>query len=256
MNRLQGRRGLVFGVANKRSIAWAIAQAAAAEGAQVGVSYFGERMKRRAMPLAESIDAPLCIDCDVSDDDQLDALFAHVEATFGQLDFVVHSLAFALRDDLLGRFKDTSRVGHALAMDVSSYSLVSISRRAAALMPDGGSILAMSYYGAEKVVPNYNVMGVAKAALEASVRYLAADLGPDRIRINAISAGPIKTLAAAGIPGFRDMLKHHAQTAPLRRNVTTADVAQSALFLLSDTGAAITGEVLHVDAGYNILANI
>lgn len=251
---LAGKNGLVFGIANHRSLAWAIARAAAQHGARVGLNYHAPRLLRRVQPLAETINAPLLAECDVQDDAALDAFFEQAAAVFdGRLDFVVHSLAFAERDDLLGRFKDTSRAGFALAHDVSAYSLAAVARRAAPLMSAGGSIVTMTYYGAEKVVPNYNVMGVAKAALEASVRYLAADLGPDGIRVNAVSAGPIKTLAAAGIPGFRDMLKQVADKVPLRRNVTAEEVADPAVFLLSDLSRGVTGEVLHVDAGYHAI---
>ncbi len=254
MSLLSGKRGLVFGVANERSIAWAVTQAVVAEGAQVALNYVNERMARRVEPLAASVDAALCAPCDVTDDDQLDAYFAQVAEVFeGRLDFVVHSIAFADRDDLLGDFSATRRAGYALAMDVSAYSLLALTRRALPLMPEGGSVLTMTYYGAEKVVENYNVMGAAKAALEANVRYLAAELGPKAVRVNAISAGPVKTLAAAGIPGFREMLKHVAGRAPLRRNVEPAEVADAAVFLASDRATAITGEVLHVDCGYHVL---
>lgn len=251
---LAGKRGLIFGIANQRSLAWAIAQAATQHGAQVGLNYHDPRLLRRVQPLAESINAAMLRLCNVQDDAALDAFFAEAAEVFdGRIDFVVHSLAFAERDDLLGRFSETSRAGFALSQEVSVFSLPSIARRALPMMSEGGSLLTMTYYGAEKVVPNYNVMGVAKAALEASVRYLAADLGPEQVRVNAISAGPIKTLAAAGIPGFRDMLKQTAAKVPLRRNVTAADVADSAVFLLSDLSRAVTGEVLHVDAGYHVL---
>ncbi|MGK0358831.1 MAG: enoyl-[acyl-carrier protein] reductase I [Bradymonadia bacterium] len=251
---LAGRRGLIFGIANHRSLAWAIAQAAVKHGAQVGLNYHDPRLLRRVEPLAQQINAPLLQLCDVQDESALDAFFAKAAEVFeGRIDFVVHSLAFADRDELLGRFKDTSRAGFTLAHEVSTYSLTAIAQRAAPLMTEGGSIVTMTYYGAEKVVPNYNIMGVAKAALEASVRYLAADLGPDGVRVNAVSAGPIKTLAAAGIPGFRDMLKQTAAKVPLRRNVVAEEVADSVVFLLSDLSRAVTGEVLHVDGGYHIL---
>lgn len=251
---LAGKRGLIFGIANQRSLAWAIAQAATRHGAQVGLNYHDPRLLRRVQPLAESINAAMLRLCNVQDDAALDAFFAEAAEVFDvRIDFVVHSLAFAERDDLLGRFSETSRAGFALSQEVSVFSLPSIARRALPMLSEGGSLLTMTYYGAEKVVPNYNVMGVAKAALEASVRYLAADLGPEQVRVNAISAGPIKTLAAAGIPGFRDMLKQTAAKVPLRRNVTAADVADSAVFLLSDLSRAVTGEVLHVDAGYHVL---
>ena len=255
MKLLEGKRGVVFGVANHHSIAWAVARAAAAEGAHLAISHVNERMARRVEPLARDLGVALCGPCDLSEDAQIDAWFAQVAEVFeGRLDFVVHSVAFAAREDLAGAFVDTSREGFALAMDVSAYSLLGVMRRAAPLMADGGSVLTMTYVGAERVVGNYNVMGPCKAALEAAVRYLAHGLGPAGVRVNAISAGPIKTLSAAGIPGFRDMLKHAAAHAPLGRNVTPDEVADAAIFLLSDRARAITGEVLHVDAGYNIMA--
>ncbi len=253
MKLLDGKRGLILGVANERSIAWAITKAAVAQGARVGLNYVDDRMARRVVPLADEIEAAFCVPCDVRDDAQLDALFETVDATLGGLDFVVHSLAFADRDDLLGEFVETSRSGWSLAQDISAYSLVAIAKRARSRMNDGGSIVTMSYYGAEKVVPNYNVMGPAKAALEASVRYLAAELGPQGIRVNGISAGPVKTLAAAGIPGFRKMLKATADATPLKRNITPEEVGQASVFLLSTMGSGVTGEIMHVDAGYHIL---
>ena len=255
MKLMDGRRGLVFGVANERSIAWGIARALHAQGARVGLGYV-ERMERRVRPLAEQIDAPLCARCDVTDDAQIDALFQQAAGAFdGRIDFLVHSLAFARREELTGDFVDTSRDGFAEALDVSAYSLVALTRRAAPLMTEGGSVVALTYYGAEKVVANYNVMGPAKAALEATVRYLAAGLGAQQVRVNAISAGPVKTLAAAGIPGFRDMLKESAARTPLERNVTLEEIADAAVFLLSDMGRAVTGEVLHVDAGYHVMGH-
>jgi enoyl-[acyl-carrier protein] reductase I len=252
---LAGKRGLVFGVASERSIAWAITRAAHAAGASVALSYGTDKLARRVEPLADAVEAPWRGVCDVRDDDALDATFDAATGALGGLDFLVHSVAFAERDDLMGRFSDTGRAGFGLAMDVSVYSLVAMARRARPHLEaaGGGSLLTLTYYGAEKAVPGYNVMGVAKAALEASVRYLAADLGPDAIRCNAISAGPIKTLAAAGIPGFRDMLRAAAERAPLRRNVTADEVAALALPLLGDAGAGVTGEVLHVDAGYHAM---
>ncbi len=256
MKLMEGRRGLVFGVANQRSIAWGITQALHEHGASVGLNYVNERMERMVRPLAEQIGAPLCAPCDVTDDAQIDAFFEQAAEVFeGRLDFVVHSLAFARRDELTGDFVDTSRDGFALALDVSAYSLVGLMRRAVPLMAGGGSVVALTYYGAEKVVSNYNVMGPAKAALEASVRYLAAGLGEQQVRVNAISAGPVKTLAAAGIPGFRTMLKESATRTPLKRNVTQAEIADAALFLLSEMGRAVTGEVLHVDAGYHVMGH-
>ena len=255
MKLMEGKRGLVFGVANERSIGWGIAKTLHAHGATVGVNYVNERMERRVRPLAESIDAPLCLPCDVTDDAQLDAFFEAAEQHLGRVDFLVHSLAFANRDDLVGRFTDTSRDGFALALDVSAYSLVALAQRAAPLMTAGGSVVALTYLGAERVIANYNVMGPAKAALEAAVRYLAYGLGEQQVRVNALSAGPIKTLAAAGIPGFRDMLRETASRTPLRRNVTQDEIADAALFLLSDLGRAVTGETLHVDAGYHIMGH-
>ncbi|MCB9549135.1 MAG: enoyl-ACP reductase [Myxococcales bacterium] len=252
MKLLEGKRGLVFGIANDHSLGWHIARAAALQGARVGLNYHDDRLLRRVRPLADQIQAAFLAPCDVADEAALDAFFARAADVFdGQLDFVVHSVAFADRADLLGRFVDTTRAGHALALDVSAYSFTAIARRAAPLMLGGGSLLTLTYYGAEKAMPGYNVMGVAKAALEASVRYLAADLGPASIRVNGISAGPIRTLAAAGIPGFRDMLKATADKAPLRRNVTGGEVGDAAAFLLSDLSSAVTGEILHVDAGYH-----
>ncbi len=254
MKLLEGKRGLVFGVANDKSIAWAISKAAHAHGARLGFGYL-PRMERRVLPLAESVGAELCRTCDLTDDAQIEALFAEAAETMGGLDFLVHSVAFADRQDLLGRFSDTSRPGWAMAMDVSAYTLVALSRAAAPLMSEGGSIITMTYYGAEKVIANYNVMGPAKAALEASVRYLASDLGGQGIRVNALSAGPIKTLAAAGIPGFRAMLKEVGARTALKRNVDLSEVADSALFLLSGLARGVTGEVLHVDAGYHAMGH-
>lgn len=254
MGLLTGRTGLVFGIANHRSIAWGISEAAAAQGARLSFAFLNERMAKKGRPLVEPLEPVLTGLCDVSDDGALDGLFEALESALeGPLDFVVHSVAFADREDLKDGYSHTSRAGFATALDISAYSLAAIAKRAAPLMTEGGSVLSMSYYGAEKVVPNYNVMGIAKAALEASTRYLAAELGPQGIRVNSISAGPIKTLSAAGIAGFRDMLRHNAAKAPLRRNTTLDDVAKAAVFLLSDMGSGVTGEVLHVDCGYNIL---
>lgn len=247
------KRVAVFGVANERSIAWGIAEAMHKQGARLAFSYAGEVLEKRVRPLAESVGADLVLSCDVTDDAQISAAFQQISSKWGGLDVMVHAIAFANREDLEGRFVDTSRKGFGLALDISAYSLVALARAAAPLMTNGGAIVTLTYYGAEKVVPSYNVMGVAKAALEASVRYLAADLGPDNIRVNAISAGPIKTLAASGIKGFKGMLHVVEERAPLRRNVTQEDVGASALFLCSDLGAAVTGETLYVDAGYNIL---
>lgn len=247
------KRVLVFGVANERSIAWAIAQAMHQQGARLAFTYAGEVLEKRVRPLAEGISSDMILPCDVTIDEQIDAVFNEVQQRWAGLDVLIHAVAFANREDLEGRYVDTSREGFKMALDISAYSLVALARRAEPLMRSGGSIVTLSYYGSEKVVSGYNVMGVAKAALEASVRYLAADLGPAGIRVNAISAGPIKTLAAAGIKGFKNILHIVEERAPLRRNVTQEDVANTAAFLCSDMGAGITGETLHVDSGYNIL---
>ena len=252
MGLFEGKKGVIFGLANKDSIAWGIAKALYDEGATLGFSYAGEILKKRVEPLAASIDSPFVEECDVTDDAALDAVFAKLGDAFGTLDFVVHSVAFAPREALSGRFSETEREHFRVALDISCYSLMALARRARPLMPDGGSMLAMTYYGAEKVTPNYNVMGVAKAALECSVRYLAWDLGRDRIRVNAISAGPIKTLAASGVGGFRSSLKYVGQVAPLG-NVTQEDVGNAARFLLSDWAGTVTGEVVYVDGGYHIM---
>ena len=252
MGLFSGKRGLVFGLANKNSIAWGIAQALHNEGAQLGFSYAGEILKKRVEPLAASINSTFVEECDVTKDDAIDAVFAKAASHYGTIDFLVHSVAFAPSEELGGRFSQTSREGFRIALDISCYSLIALARRARDLMPNGGSIVTMTYYGAEKVTPNYNVMGVAKAALEASVRYLAWDLGKDRIRVNAISAGPIKTLAASGVSGFRKSLHYVGQVAPMG-NVDQEDVGKAAAFLLSDHATVITGEVLYVDGGYNIM---
>jgi len=248
------RKVLVFGVANERSIAWAIAQALHAHGAKVGFTFVGEALERRVRPLAESLGSDLVLPCDVSSDEQIAQVFRQVQEQWGGLDVVVHSVAFANREDLEGRFVDTSRQGFALALDISAYSLVAIAKHAEPMLSASrGNIVTLSYYGAEKVMPNYNVMGVAKAALEASVRYLASDLGPSGVRVNAISAGPVKTLAAAGIKGFKGMLGFAQEKAPLRRNISAEEVAGAAVFLCSELGSGVTGETLYVDAGYNIM---
>jgi enoyl-[acyl-carrier protein] reductase I len=251
---LDGKRAIVFGVANDHSIAWAIAQAFVREGATLALTYAGEAIERRVRPLADSLGVHVVLPCDVTRDDDIRATFDAIGSRWGAVDVIVHAVAFAQREELKGRFIDTSRDGFRLALDVSAYSLVGIARAAEPLVvPRRGSLLTLSYFGAEKVVAGYNVMGVAKAALEASVRYLAWDLGPHGVRVNAISAGPIRTLSSAGIAGFKTMLHHHEERAPLRRNVTAEEVARAALFLSSDLGGAVTGEVLHVDAGYNIV---
>jgi enoyl-[acyl-carrier protein] reductase I len=252
-NSLQGRTAVVFGVANKRSIAWAIAQQMQAAGAQLAITYQNERLKQEADELIAALPNAQAFQCDVSQDEEIARLFEQLKERYGKLDALVHSVAFAPADALKGDFVDTPRDGFRVALDVSVYSLVAVARAARPLMTDGGSILTMTYYGAEKVVPKYNVMGVAKAALEASVRYLANDLGKDKIRVNAISAGPIKTLAARGISGFGEMLKQQAERAPLKRNVDVNEVASTAIFLASDSGSGITGETIHVDGGYNIM---
>jgi enoyl-[acyl-carrier protein] reductase I len=253
MGLLEGRRALVFGVANDHSIAWGIAKALHEQGAIVGFSSVESLIERRVRRLADSIGATFVEPCDVQSDEQIRAVMSKWQAAYGELDILVHALAFAKREDLDGGFVDTSRDGFALALDVSAYSLVALTREARPMLRPGSSILTLSYYGAEKVVANYNVMGVAKAALEAEVRYLAADLGPGGIRVNAISAGPIRTLAAAGIAGFKKLHGSFAEVAPLRRNVTIEDVGRSAVYLASDLSNGVTGEVLYVDAGFNVL---
>lgn len=252
MGLFDGKQGLIFGVANKNSIAWGIAQALHNEGAKLGFSYAGEILRKRVEPLAESLDSDFIEECDLTDDGAIDSLFTRAEDRFDRLDFLVHSVAFAPREDLTCRFVDTTRKGFGVAMDVSCYSLIALARRARPLMTDGGSLVTMTYYGAEKVTPGYNVMGVAKAALEATVRYLAWDLGQDRIRVNAISAGPIKTLAASGVSGIRKSITYVGEVAP-RGNVTQENIGDAARFLLSDWSSGVTGEVLYVDGGYNIM---
>ncbi|MCL4834254.1 MAG: enoyl-ACP reductase [Caldilineaceae bacterium] len=252
MGLFDGKRGMIFGVANKNSIAWGIAQALAAEGAELGFSYAGEVLQKRVEPLAESIGSTFVEECDVTNEEAIDALFAKVAERFGTIDFLVHSIAYAPREELGGRFVNTSREGFRVALDVSCYSLVALAKRAYPLMPNGGAMLAMTYYGAEKVTPNYNVMGVAKAALEATIRYLAWDLGQNQIRVNAISAGPIKTLAASGVSGFRKSLNYVGSVAPMG-NVDQEDIGDAARYLLSDWSRKVTGEVLYVDGGFNIM---
>jgi enoyl-[acyl-carrier protein] reductase I len=250
---LEGRKALIFGVANDHSIAWGIAQAFHAQGATVGFASLESLIERRVRPLAASIGSDFVEACDVQDDTQIEQVFERWRARHGSLDILVHALAFARREDLDGAFVDTSRDGFALALDVSAYSLVVITRAALPLMSAGGSILTLSYYGAEKAVAHYNVMGVAKAALEACVRYMAVDLGPQGIRVNAISAGPIRTLSAAGIAGFKGLHGAFRDVAPLRRNVTSEDVGAAAVYLSSDMAAGVTGEVHYVDAGFNVI---
>ncbi len=250
---MAGKRGLIMGVANNRSIAWGIAKACADQGAELAFTYVGDALKKRVEPLAAEIGALVVGHCDVSDAATIDAVFAEVERKWGKLDFLVHAIGFSDKDELTGRYVDTSRDNFLLTMDISVYSLTAVVRRAEKLMTDGGSIVTMTYYGAEKVMPNYNVMGVAKAALEASVKYLAVDLGPRNIRVNAISAGPIKTLAASGIGDFRYILKWNEYNAPLRRTVSIEEVGDSALYFLSHLSRGVTGEVHHVDSGYHVV---
>ena len=250
---MAGRRGLIMGVANDRSIAWGIARAVADQGAELAFTFQGEALERRVRPLAESVGARLVLPCDVTEDESLDETFAAVERAWGRLDFVVHAIAYADKDELKGKYLQTSKDNFVRSMLVSCYSFTDVCRRAAAMMNDGGSLLTLTYYGAERVMPHYNVMGVAKAALEASVKYLAVDLGDRGIRVNAISAGPIKTLAASGIGDFRYILKWNADNAPLRRNVTTDQVGGAGLYLLSGLSTGVTGEVHHVDSGYHVV---
>jgi len=250
---MQGKRGLIMGLANERSLAWGITKALADQGAELAFSYQGEALEKRVRPLAESVGSDFLIDCDVSDMAGLDAAFETLAARWPTIDFVVHAIGFSDKNELRGKYVDTSLENFLLTMNISAYSFVAVTRRARAMMPNGGSVLTLSYYGAEKVVPHYNVMGVAKAALETSVKYLAMDLGPENIRVNAISAGPIKTLAASGIGDFRYILKWNELNSPLRRNVTIEDVGGAALYMLSDLASGVTGEIHHVDAGYNVI---
>ena len=250
---MQGKRGLVMGVANNRSLAWGIASATRAAGAELALTYQGDALRKRVEPLAAELGAGVAGHCDVTEAATIDEVFRGLEAKWGGLDFLVHAIAFSDKDELTGRYVDTTEANFARTMLISCYSLTALAQRAMKLMTNGGSILTLTYYGAEKVMPHYNVMGVAKAALEASVRYLAVDLGPQAIRVNAISAGPIKTLAASGIGDFRYILKWNEYNAPLRRTVTIEDVGRSAVFLLSDMGSGVTGEIVHVDAGYHVV---
>ncbi|WP_158963980.1 enoyl-ACP reductase FabI [Chachezhania sediminis] len=250
---MAGKRGLIMGLANDKSIAWGIAKACSAAGAELAFSYQGDALKKRVDPLAAELGSSLVLPCDVGSEESIDALFEKLKAEWGTLDFVVHAIGFSDKNELRGRYVDTSRANFKLSMDISVYSFTAVVQRAEKMMNEGGSCLTLTYYGAEKVMPHYNVMGVAKAALEASVRYLAEDLGKDGIRVNAISAGPIKTLAASGIGDFRYIMKWNEYNSPLRRNVSIDDVGNSALYLLSDLGSGVTGEVLHVDAGYHVV---
>lgn len=250
---MAGKRGLIMGLANDKSIAWGIAKAVAEHGAELCFSYQGEALLKRVGPLAEQLGSDFVVPCDVSDSDSVDALFNTIKDRWGKIDFVVHAIGFSDKNELRGRYVDTSRSNFAMSMDISVFSFTDVCRRAAPLMTDGGSLLTLTYSGAERVMPHYNVMGVCKAALETSVKYIAEDLGRDRIRCNAISAGTIKTLAASGIGDFRYILKWNENNSPLRRNVTIEDVGGAALYLLSDLGAGTTGEIHHVDAGYNVI---
>jgi len=254
MEILKGKKGAIFGVANDKSIAWGIAQMLHQEGADLAFTYAGEILEKRVRPLAEKVGSKIILPCDVTKDEEIKQVFQNIRQEWGGLDFLVHAIAYANKEDLTNPYIETSREGFHLALDISSYSLVALSRHAAALMEGRrGAILTMTYVGSEKVIPNYNVMGVAKAALEASVKYLAYDLGPKGTRVNAISAGPIRTLAASGISGFKEMLHFSSERAPLKRNIDQDEVGRTALYLLSDMASAVTGEVLHVDAGYNIM---
>ncbi|WP_419815185.1 enoyl-ACP reductase FabI [Glacieibacterium sp.] len=250
---MDGKRGLVMGVANDRSLAWGIAKALSEHGAELAFSFQGEALEKRVRPLATSLGEDFLIECDVSDPASMDSCFATLAAKWPTIDFLVHAIGFSDKNELRGRYVDTSLDNFAMTMNISVYSFTAVAQRALALMPDGGAMLTLSYYGAEKVIPHYNVMGVAKAALETSVRYLAMDLGPNKVRVNAISAGPIKTLAASGIGDFRYIMKWNEFNSPLRRNVTIEDVGGAAVYLLSDLASGVTGEIHHVDAGYNVI---
>ncbi|MFZ8864516.1 MAG: enoyl-ACP reductase FabI [Rickettsiales bacterium] len=250
---LKGKKGLIMGVANDKSIAWGIAKQASAQGAELAFSYQGEVLEKRVKPLAESVGSKLVLECDVTKQESIDNLFAILKKEWGELDFVVHAIAYSDKNELKGRYVDTSFENFAMTMHISCYSFTAIAKKASEIMSSGGSLITLSYYGAEKVMPHYNVMGVAKAALEASVRYLAADLGRDDIRVNAISAGPLRTLAAAGIGDFRYMLKWNEYNSPLRRNVSIADVGRSGLYLISDLASGVTGEIIYVDSGFHVV---
>ena len=250
---MAGKRGLVLGVANNRSIAWGITKACHDNGAEIALTYQGDAIKKRVEPLAAEIGSKIVLPCDVTDEASVDAVFAAIEKEWGRLDFLVHCVAFSDKEELDGRYVDTSKDNFVQTLLISCYSFTALAKRAEKLMPQGGSLLTLSYYGAEKVMPHYNIMGVAKAALESSVRYLAADLGRNNIRVNAISAGPIKTLAASGIADFRYILKWNEYNSPLRRTVSIEDVGGGALYLLSDLGRSVTGEILHIDAGYHVV---
>ena len=250
---MAGKRGLIMGVANDRSIAWGIASAAAAQGAELAFTYQGDALRKRVEPLAASVNSELVMECDVTDDASMDAVFAELEAKWGKIDFILHAIAFSDKEELKGKYVDTTRSNFDRTMDISVYSFTAIAARAAKLMADGGSMLTLTYYGAERVMPHYNVMGVAKAALEASVRYLAVDLGGQNIRVNGLSAGPMKTLAASGIGDFRYILKWNEYNSPLKRNVTLEDVGGAGVYLLSDLSSGVSGETHHVDCGYHVV---
>jgi len=250
---MAGKKGLIMGLANDKSLAWGIAKALHAQGAEMAFSYQGEALEKRVRPLAAEVGSDFLIPCDVMDMANLDAAFDTIASKWGQLDFVLHAIGFSDKNELRGKYVDTSLDNFLMTMNVSAYSFVAVAKRARALMPEGGSLVTLTYYGAEKVIPHYNVMGVAKSALETSVKYLAADLGPENIRVNGISAGPIKTLAASGIGDFRYILKWNELNSPLRRNVTIEDVGGAGLYLLSDLASGVTGEIHHVDAGYNVV---
>ena len=250
---MHGKRGIVMGVANDRSIAWGIANAIAKQGAEIAFTYQGEALQKRIVPLAESVDSDIVIPCDVSSDETIDKTFNLLKEKWNSIDFLVHAIAYSDKEELKGEYIDTTRENFYKTMDISVYSFTAVAQRAAAMMPNGGSMITLTYYGAEKVMPHYNVMGVAKAALESSVRYLAADLGDNKIRVNSLSAGPIKTLAASGIGDFRYILKWNQYNSPLRRNVTLDDVGGCGVYLLSDLSAGVTGETHHVDCGYHVV---
>ncbi len=253
MGSLDGKTALVFGVANNRSIAWGITEALQRAGAVIGLSYAGEVLEKRVFPLAQQAGIDFVEQCDVSSDEQIERVFAKAKAAFGKIDILVHAVAYAPGEDLGGRFRDVSRTGFRMALDISSYSLIPMARHAAEIMPDGGSIMALTYYAAEKVMPRYNVMAIAKAALENIVRYLAADLGPQGIRVNALSPGPIRTLAAAGVPGFKTMYRYSEKISPMRAQITIEDCGNVAAFLASDGARQITGETIYIDGGYHTL---
>ncbi len=250
---MANKRGLIMGVANDKSIAWGIAQACHEQGAELAFTYQGEALRKRVMPLATSIGSDIVLECDVTNDGSIDLVFAELQKRWDKLDFLVHAIGFSDKNELRGRYVDTSAANFQMTMNISVYSFTAIAQRAEKMMPDGGSMLTMTYYGSEKVMPHYNVMGVAKAGLEASVRYMAMDLGPKNIRVNALSAGPIKTLAASGIGDFRYIMKWNELNSPLRRNVSQTDVGKSAMYLLSDLSSGVTGELHHVDAGYHVV---